>query len=302
MANHPVLNIKIDPSHIKQSFSNMTIQLHCCRYWKVSQWEFTNMAFPFWRFYYNTLSGARVYYNHMEYHLNADKMLVIPPNTSFSTSLSRENNMDSQEVISGNRIKTKEELVLLPNFNMVDHFFIHFNLGLPYDNLKPGIYEFFISNQILSIINRLKEHLYEHPGDFEINRCLDIYHLLFAMISKIPASQWEGYYTDPRLKTIIQFIENNLEKTITNKQLADISNMATNSFSRWFKNILGYSPQKYIQVKRMEKASHLLHHTNKSIEAIADECGYYDRHYFSRIFKKEMKVSPAYYKKHLVIG
>lgn len=49
MSENVLTKKKIDPSENKQSFLNIPITIHCCRYWMFQEWEFTNMAFPFWR-------------------------------------------------------------------------------------------------------------------------------------------------------------------------------------------------------------------------------------------------------------
>ena len=52
-----------DPSEIDQLFPKSNLQLLCCRYWWLSNWEFENHAYPFWRLYYNIECGAKLIYN-----------------------------------------------------------------------------------------------------------------------------------------------------------------------------------------------------------------------------------------------
>ena len=59
------------------------------------------------------------------------------------------------------------------------------------------------------------------------------------------------------------------------------------------------SPSKYLINLRMQKAQHLLlHNPTLSIKQIGDAVGYHDQAYFSRIFKKYCKVSPAEYREN----
>jgi AraC-like DNA-binding protein len=75
--------------------------------------------------------------------------------------------------------------------------------------------------------------------------------------------------------------------------------MATNSFARLFKSLMQQTVQQYIQQKRIEKAIKLLHYSYMEIGEIASECGYYDRHHFSKVFKKQTGLSPARYRHRL---
>jgi len=78
--------------------------------------------------------------------------------------------------------------------------------------------------------------------------------------------------------------------------LAHNACMATNAFARLFLHNTGYPPHRYILRRRLEKACVLLHHSTRTIDTIARECGFCDRYYFSKAFKKETGRSPAAYR------
>jgi transcriptional regulator GlxA family with amidase domain len=100
---------------------------------------------------------------------------------------------------------------------------------------------------------------------------------------------------------ILQFIKENLNGDLQNCTLAAMVNMSTNSFARLFKENTGESVQQFIIRSRIEQARLLLHHSKKSIDTIASECGFCDRHHFSKIFKQCLDMSPGYYKQHITI-
>ncbi|MDD5728097.1 MAG: AraC family transcriptional regulator [Victivallales bacterium] len=79
--------------------------------------------------------------------------------------------------------------------------------------------------------------------------------------------------------------------------MAHIAGLSVNSFARLFKEQTGISPQSFILRRRIEKACILLHHTSASIDIIAESCGFTNRYYFSRMFRKEINISPAAYRK-----
>ncbi|MCQ2802546.1 MAG: AraC family transcriptional regulator [Bacilli bacterium] len=69
--------------------------------------------------------------------------------------------------------------------------------------------------------------------------------------------------------------------------------------SRLFKQYIGTTPVSYIISKRMREAQNMLGNTNETITSIAYKLGYKDIYYFTKIFKKEVGVSPSAYRKSI---
>ena len=68
--------------------------------------------------------------------------------------------------------------------------------------------------------------------------------------------------------------------------------------SKIFKEEMGESPINYLIKIRREKASLMLLESDMlSIKEIADQVGYDDVYYFSKLFKKYYGSSPLYYRK-----
>lgn len=63
-------------------------------------------------------------------------------------------------------------------------------------------------------------------------------------------------------------------------------------FRRAFKERLGYTPQKFRELKRMEFAAHRLG-MGLSVKAVAAELGFSDPYFFSRMFKRYLGASPS---------
>ena len=68
-------------------------------------------------------------------------------------------------------------------------------------------------------------------------------------------------------------------------------------FNRTFKHVTKVTPMQYIIQLRMTNALNLLEHTSYNIIQVANAVGYDDAYYFSRLFKKNIGVSPTEYRK-----
>jgi len=300
MINKIADKTKIDPSDIRQEFSDVHIRLLCCRYWILEEWQCMDLSVPFWRIYHNNLKGAKISFNGETTHLIKDALIIIPPNTSFSIGM-KELSYSSYENIAGRKFGEKDNITAIAKMDRIDHLFIHFSLGFPLDFAKAGIYVIPVTPQLQLLIEEIQASCI-NDLNFSFAECLKIKHIINTCLFNLEESIWRYGIIDQRVLATIKFIEHNYNKGITNMDLADITNMAVNSFSRLFRKSTGTSVQQYILKTKIEAACNLMHHSNKAIDEIAYESGFYDRHHFSKIFKRTMKVNPAYYMKNLTIS
>lgn len=92
------------------------------------------------------------------------------------------------------------------------------------------------------------------------------------------------------------FIRENCQKAITLEDIANEVFLSKSYLSSTFKQATGISISEYINKARVEKSKDLLNTTDLSLVTIANECGFSDQSYFSRIFKKHTGVSPKQYR------
>ena len=76
-----------------------------------------------------------------------------------------------------------------------------------------------------------------------------------------------------------------------------LSGLAERSFKRRFQQATGMSPLEYVHTLRLEEAKQMLESGTLSVEAIANEVGYEDAGFFSRLFKRQVNLTPAQYRK-----
>jgi transcriptional regulator GlxA family with amidase domain len=57
------------------------------------------------------------------------------------------------------------------------------------------------------------------------------------------------------------------------------------------------APLEYVHTLRLEEAKQMLETSDRPIEAIANEIGYEDAGFFSRLFRRQVNLTPAQYRK-----
>lgn len=80
---------------------------------------------------------------------------------------------------------------------------------------------------------------------------------------------------------------------------ADMMRIASSSLTKKLKKYGIDSPSKIIKTRIVTEAKRLLMYTHKSVKEIASLLGYDDPFYFSRIFTREVGISPSDYKKSI---
>ena len=292
-----------DPSSRVQEFQDVLPRLLCCRYWWMSEWKSQQMSFPFWRLYWNKSGRAKVVYNKTIY-LEADKILLIPPNTPFSTDIENTGVAPEQPYsLRGGRVESLEMEEKMAREGSVLHLFIHFTLGYPYDNISPDIFVFDIQAVQASLISSITAQLMEGRVKFEQSGSMELYSLLFSILYQLPSNTWKNRKLDSRVIKGIRYMEHNIRETeMTNPSLSELGGMSVNAYARLFKEQTGFSPRKYLSRMRVEKACNLLHHSELTIEQIATSCGFSDRYYFTRVFTSNMSLSPGAYRRNSVLG
>jgi transcriptional regulator GlxA family with amidase domain len=76
-----------------------------------------------------------------------------------------------------------------------------------------------------------------------------------------------------------------------------LSGLAERSFKRRFQQATGMPPLEYVHTLRLEEAKQMLESGDAPIEAIANEVGYEDAGFFSRLFRRGVGLTPAQYRK-----
>ncbi len=100
-----------------------------------------------------------------------------------------------------------------------------------------------------------------------------------------------------KFQACLDYMVLNYRKELTVEELAHRAGMTAATFTRHFKNALGQPPLRFLLQLRLEAAQELLKSGQYSIVEAALESGFSDSNYFSRLFRKYMRVSPRNWQK-----
>lgn len=100
------------------------------------------------------------------------------------------------------------------------------------------------------------------------------------------------------IKEVKKYIEKNMNSELSRNDLAAMVFLHPDYLSHIFKEKVGISISDYIIKIRMQKAEQLLLNTKEQISEIAAKTGYANTGYFSKLFKRETKLTPKEYRKN----
>lgn len=102
---------------------------------------------------------------------------------------------------------------------------------------------------------------------------------------------------DQRVAAALEYIKRYYHQKIKLEDIAKATHLSPFHLQRLFSQELGESPDVYLRRIRLEKAEHLLHvNPDKSLTAIAFQCGFRSLPAFSRTFKHVYGMSPTQYR------
>jgi AraC-like DNA-binding protein len=103
----------------------------------------------------------------------------------------------------------------------------------------------------------------------------------------------------PFIRNVINHVDFNLQEYLTVTSLAKQFKVSPGNLSVQFRREKGMPLTDYINVKRLERAKSMLYGTGLYIKEIADQCGFMDDNYFSRLFKRHFGISPKEYRQKI---
>jgi len=102
---------------------------------------------------------------------------------------------------------------------------------------------------------------------------------------------------DEDVAEAIRFIHNNAKRDIRVEEVVNATAISVRSLQLRFKKIVGRGISQHIRMIRIQQLAHQIIHSNQPISVIAMELDFHDINHVSRIFRREMGISPLEYRK-----
>jgi len=266
--SRPFSGVGVEHAPLHASTIYERIVVHECGYLpECAGWNFQSVFSPFWRLYYNSQSGHSIKVGDIRLLLGPGRLVIVPPHCIFDC----------------------EGVSPVPHFWM--HFTYNRSLGdhpsTPVELLATDL-ELSLIRKLVSLCNR------EVPSSSDENLFLGLALLHVVLCRK--EITWTSYHPYP-LQKALKYIDLHFQSNLKIVAIAKIAGLSESGLTRVFKKHLGVSPANYVLESRVREASSLLHHTQETIDSIAEKTGFKNRYYFTRMFKKKTGQSPAEFRK-----
>jgi transcriptional regulator GlxA family with amidase domain len=122
-----------------------------------------------------------------------------------------------------------------------------------------------------------------------------VHHQSAALLHAVFA-EWNAPPPEPlpeRLLEILALIQKAPHSDLSNPFLAELSGMSVEKFIREFRQHTGHTPAAYVLSTRLRLAGEALALTDHTIDQIAAQNGFPNRHYLSRMFSRQFGCGPA---------
>jgi len=165
----------------------------------------------------------------------------------------------------------------------------------------PGVLHVELEAEAHSQVERLFEEAVElsasgHPrrSDLTMNKVEEI--LIRCDCAKPEAKDGAP---DPRVEAALRRMEGSPAARHSLESLAKGVSLSPSRFSHLFKEGFGRSPMESLEELRVRKAKELIFISSKSLQEIAEDCGFKNQFYFSRVFKKLAGMPPGEFRERL---
>jgi AraC family transcriptional regulator of arabinose operon len=230
----------------------------------LDDWNHEGVDSPFWRLYYNPKPGCHIHFQGQDIALGPDRFVLIPANTIF----------DCCGPVAA------------------CHCWLHFTVTKLVGEV-PEVPVVLPATPLLKALAEAVIETHQQPaGDSREQRLhhqsASLLHAVFADWDMPPVPT-----LPERLVEILHLIQRAPHSDLSNHFLADRSGMSLERFIRAFREHVGTTPAAYVLNTRLRLAGEALALTDKTIDQIAVEKGFPNRHYFTRMFSRQFGCGPA---------
>ena len=261
------VGIEYDPLGITPDRAGIT--LHEAGYLPANcDWNYPGVFSPFWRLYYNSQGGHCVLFGERMIELTPEHIMLIPPHCLFHCL----------------------------GLNPVPTFWLAFNFSQTLDAALTPPVLIAPRDTEMCLIRDLQQLIVADLASEPLGAIFRHSLALLQVVLARPELLWQPALPD-YLVRVRHYIQAHIGKPLTNPVLAKKAGLSVAGFERAFKRHMGTTVARHVTEMRIREASRLLLQTDETIDTIAENTGFPNRSYFSRVFKNTIAETPAKFRR-----
>ncbi len=154
-------------------------------------------------------------------------------------------------------------------------------------------------DEIFSVIRAMRNEVSAKTGVYANLKISLLFMRVLSLLSaevltqaRISHFRQNETYPIPLQKALL-YVQKRYKQKISSEEMARAANVSVQHLIRLFRKYLNTTPIGYVNRTRVLHAIDLLRNTDLTVKEIAYESGFEDPNYFSRLFKREEKMSPG---------
>lgn len=180
------------------------------------------------------------------------------------------------------------------DYKLCDRIYVGFMLPANVcPHMNAGVHELLIKSifKELDLLRHFPSNTRISTSDVLGTALVNIYYEIYRKGQKMERRKDSSF-----AQNILIYINENYNKKITLKLLAEHFHISADYISHEFRKIYGISPINYAIDRRLNEAKWLLINTNESLVSISEKIGYDNTSYFAKLFEKRIHYSPLKYR------
>lgn len=263
------------------------------------EWCYKDVISPFSRLYLIDRGEAWIYMNREKFHLTEGDLFLIPKFTYHAYQCEEQMNhyyicfldqfIGEKSLFDCFRFRYQTQAGELEKCLMKR--FLELNPDCQISDPDPKAYD----NRADLFERAHGKSLREISSDLESKGIL--LQLFARFVEREEPLAVSGFEQHVGMNKVFHYINNHLDRPITVRELAEVMCVSPDHFSRLFKNVNGMPPNRFVQMKRIERAQTLLLLSDLSIKEVAEAVGIPNLSQFSKLFHKMAGVAPRSFRK-----
>lgn len=167
-----------------------------------------------------------------------------------------------------------------------------------FESIPKADFQNFVKSPKISLLFEKIQHLWVRKETGYYNKCISIFYSVLAEM-EIYTSKYITKDKADKIKNAINYIHQHYtDCNFEYNKLHSLCNISYTYFKKLFIENFSATPSEYVKKLKIKRACELLLTKQFTVSDVAQNCGFTDLCYFSKVFKNETGVSPStFYKK-----